>query len=51
LEALILKVQAAIYTKVAPLEITSWRTTEPVPFSARESGERSDITLGQTWGK
>ena len=51
LEALILKVQAAIYPRVAPLEITRWRTPEPVPFSARESGERSALALGQPWGK
>ena len=51
LEALILKVQAAIYTPVAPLEITSWRTTEPVPFALRETGEKSTVGLGETWGK
>jgi alpha-mannosidase len=51
LETLVLKVQAAIYTPVAPLEITSWRTPEPVPFAARESGEKSSIALGQPWGR
>ncbi len=51
LEELVLKVQASIYTSVAPLEITSWRTPEPVPFAARESGEKSSIALGQPWGQ
>lgn len=51
LEELVLQVQAAIYTPVAPLEITSWLTTEPVPFAARESGGKSVITLGQPWGR
>ncbi|MEZ0215668.1 MAG: alpha-mannosidase, partial [Rariglobus sp.] len=51
LEELVLKVQAAIYTPVAPLEITSWRTPEPVPFAAREGGEKSAIVLGQPWGR
>lgn len=51
LEALILKVQNAIYTPVVPLEITAWLTSEPVPFSARETGEKSAIALGQSWGR
>jgi alpha-mannosidase len=51
LEELILKVQASIYTPVAPLEITSWLTPEPVPFAARESGEKSFIAVGQSWGR
>lgn len=51
LEELVLKVQAAIYTPVAPLEITSWLTTEPVPFAARESGEKSVLAPGRTWGR
>ena len=51
LEQLILKVSAAIYTPVAPLEITSWRTDEPVTFALRETGEQSTVGLGDTWGK
>ncbi|MFA6288967.1 MAG: glycoside hydrolase family 38 C-terminal domain-containing protein [Opitutaceae bacterium] len=51
LEQLILKVSAAIYTPVAPLEITSWRTDEPVSFALRETGEQSTVGLGDTWGK
>jgi len=51
LEALVLKVQAAIYTTVAPLEITSWRTTEPVPFSRRETGKKKTVGLGDSWGE
>lgn len=51
LEILVLKIQAAIYTPVVPLEITSWLTTEPVSFAARESGEKSTPALGQPWGR
>lgn len=51
LEELVLKVQRAIYTPVAQLEITSWLTSEPVPFSDRETGEKSTLVLGRPWGR
>jgi len=51
LETLLLRVQAAIYTPVAPLEITAWLTTEPVPFADRETGAPASVALGQSWGK
>lgn len=51
MDALLSRIKSAIYTPVAPLEITCWRTPEPVPFAARESGVRSTVTRGQTWGQ
>jgi alpha-mannosidase len=41
----------AIYVPVAPLEITAWRTREPVPYSQRQSGEEIHPALGESWGK
>lgn len=32
-DALLLRVQSAIYTPVVPLELTAWQTAEPVPFA------------------
>ena len=40
----------AVYTPVAPLAIVAWRTPEPVPFSARRSGERLQLRPGDKWG-
>jgi hypothetical protein len=35
-----------IYTPLVPLEITAWRTAEPVSFSERFSGEELHLSIG-----
>lgn len=49
IDRLVLRVQAAIHTSVAPLTITLWRTREPVPYARRESGERLEGRVGEPW--
>ncbi len=39
-----------IYTPVADLKITAWRTPEPVPFDQRQSGEALSLAIGDAWG-
>jgi alpha-mannosidase len=48
-EALIARVQAAQYSRVAPLEITSWQTAEPVTFAHRVSGTGTLLRVGDRW--
>jgi alpha-mannosidase len=40
----------AIYTTVAPLQITAWRTAEPVPYAQRRSGAELHLKIGDKWG-
>lgn len=49
--SLLLKLQDAVYSPVAPLEITAWVTPEPVPFPDRERGEKAVVAVGQLWGR
>ena len=39
-----------IYTKVEELDITAWRTSEPVGFAARTKGEKLSLKIGDSWG-
>ena len=39
-----------IYSVVGSLEITAWRTPEPVPFAERQSGEKRVLKVGDAWG-
>jgi len=41
----------AVYTKIGGLDITAWRTPEPVPFDQRTSGQELHLTIGDSWGK
>ncbi len=41
----------AIYPVVGSLEITAYRTTEPVPFDQRQSGEALNLQVGEPWGR
>ncbi|HMA37698.1 MAG TPA: alpha-mannosidase, partial [Chloroflexia bacterium] len=50
LPAVLTRIQAAIYTVVAPLAITAWRTAEPVPYPERCSGEELHLQVGDSWG-
>ena len=36
IQVLLGEIQAAIYTVITPLEITAWRTAEPVPYALFE---------------
>jgi alpha-mannosidase len=40
----------AVYQPLVPLEITAWRTTEPLPFDQRQSGEELHLKIGDKWG-
>src|SRR5260221_318594 len=44
-------IEQAIYTPLAPLNVTAWVTPEPVPFSERLSGTEKTIEEGESWGK
>lgn len=44
------RVEAAIYTPVAPLQITGWVTAEPVSFDQRTSGVETPMAVGRAWG-
>ncbi|EIQ00266.1 alpha-mannosidase [Opitutaceae bacterium TAV1] len=50
---LVLRVRDAVYRTVAPLEITAWRTAEPVTFANRVSGTQLALRPGDCrgWGK
>jgi alpha-mannosidase len=39
-----------IYSVVGELEITAWKTTEPVPYPQRESGIQIHPKAGEKWG-
>jgi alpha-mannosidase len=43
-------IQQSVYTPVAPLQITAWRTPEPVSFAQRQSGEKLELKVGDAWG-
>ncbi len=43
-------IASAIYTPVAPLTMSAWRTREPVPYARRQSGEALQPAIGETWG-
>lgn len=50
LSQLLERIEKAIYEPIAELEITAWRTKEPVPFSERKSGEGLHLKVGDKWG-
>ena len=39
-----------IYTKVAEVAITAWRTPEPASFAARTCGRKLSLKVGESWG-
>ncbi len=41
----------SVYTKVSELEVTAWRTAEPVPFEQRSKGKALKLKTGDVWGK
>lgn len=40
----------AIHTVVGELDVVAWRTSEPVPFAERRSGEEIRPRRGDSWG-
>jgi alpha-mannosidase len=51
LPATLKRIQSSIHEPVAELSVTMYRTSEPVPFKERLSGEKRVITRGESWGK
>ena len=45
------KIERAVYTPVAALQVEAWITPEPVPFDQRQAGEYKEVKLGESWGK
>ncbi len=43
-------IEERVYTVVGGLEITAWRTAEPVPFEQRRSGQELRLQVGDKWG-
>lgn len=50
-QELLARVADAVYPVLSDLRVTVWRTEEPVPFLARESGERREISVGEPWAE
>ena len=50
LEYALMVLQQKIYTPLANLAITAWKTREPVPFNQRQSGEKLTLKVGDKWG-
>ncbi|UCE06228.1 MAG: alpha-mannosidase [bacterium] len=50
LSQLLERIATSIYEPIADLEITAWRTKEPVPFLRRKSGEKLTLKIGDKWG-
>lgn len=44
-------IERAAYHKIQPLKITIWKTSEPVPFEQRCSGEMKSLKIGDSWGE
>ena len=49
LSSLVQKVGDAIYTTVCPLQMQGWRSAEPLPYSARQSGTPFLPRIGEPW--
>ncbi len=43
-------IEGAIYKKLQPLNVTMWKTSEPVSFQQRYSGEMKTLSIGDSWG-
>jgi alpha-mannosidase len=44
-------IEASIYPAIGKLNITAYRTKEPVSYSQRQSGEELHLKIGDTWGE
>ena len=50
LDFVLQQLQQSIYSIAGELNITAWRTSEPVPYDQRTSGERLELKIGDSWG-
>ncbi len=50
LKKLLARIEEEIYHPVADLEITAWKTKEPVIYDKRTSGEQLKLKVGDRWG-
>ena len=50
LDSVLSRIGQNMYRVVGELDITAWRTPEPVPFHQRRSGEKLALKIGDTWG-
>ncbi len=46
----IARLKERIYTKIGDLQMTAYRTKEPVSWAQRETGERQEVAVGDSWG-
>lgn len=51
LDVMLEKIGQSTYSILAPLKITAWRTSEPVPFDKRTAGEQLNLKIGDCWGQ
>ncbi len=51
LGATLRRIERTIYTPITELHIEAWVTPEPVPYAARQSGQHTVLSIGQSWGK
>ncbi len=45
------RIEERIYTTIGELEVTAYKTKEPVPYDKRTSGEHITPKIGETWGE
>ena len=46
----LMQIQQQVYLPICPLNITAWRTKEPVPYHLRQTGEKQELKIGDKWG-
>ena len=44
-------IENSIYKNISELEVITWKTTEPVPYELKTSGEKKNIAIGEKWGE
>ncbi|WP_169083532.1 alpha-mannosidase [Paenibacillus sp. PL91] len=50
LRSVLERLKDQIYKPVSELKATAWVTQEPVPYEARESGQKIELAPGDRWG-
>lgn len=50
LDATLTSIGDAVYTVVGRLDVTAWRSREPLPFEHRTEGEQLRLAPGDPWG-
>ncbi|CAM4181418.1 glycosyl hydrolase-related protein [Paenibacillus alkaliterrae] len=51
LKSMLERLKEHIYKPLSELNVTAWVTPEPVPYEARMSGQRIELSSGDRWGK